>query len=138
VLINCLQVGDTVCIILIDYEFVFDPRIGLSVDAYPEEFRTLELTINRFIPTIIPIHQLNATLPEEKHTLIVVHTLIQVAVLQLYQRFAQDDPVTYDKCSAAAKACATITKYISEQDYDYLDPIIGVSCSISCSNSVLT
>lgn len=102
-------------------------RYRLSVDAYPEEFRTLELTINRFIPTIIPIHQLNATLPEEKHTLIVVHTLIQVAVLQLYQRFAQDDPVTYDKCSAAAKACATITKYISEQDYDYLDPIIG-SC----------
>lgn len=107
-------------------------RIGLSVDAYPEEFQTLELTINRFIPTIIPIHQLNATLPEEKHTLIVVHTLIQVAVLQLYQRFAQDDPVTYDKCSAAAKACATITKYISEQDYDYLDPIIGVSCSVHC------
>lgn len=66
-------------------------------------------------------------MPEEKHTLIIVHTLIQVSVLNLYQKFAQDDPVAYDKCSAAAKAVVAITKYISEQDYDYLDPIIGVS-----------
>ncbi|KAJ4490932.1 hypothetical protein J3R30DRAFT_3278101 [Lentinula aciculospora] len=102
-------------------------RYRLSGDSYPEEFHALELTINRFIPTLIPIHQLNATMPEEKHTLIVVHTLIQVSVLMLYQRFAQDDPVTYDKCSAAVKACVAITKFVSEQDYDYLDPIIG-SC----------
>ncbi|KAF8828527.1 hypothetical protein HHX47_DHR3000157 [Lentinula edodes] len=102
-------------------------RYRLSGVTYPEEFQVLELTINRFLPTILPIHQLNATILEEKHTLIVVHTLIQVSVLMLYQRFAQDDPVTYDKCSAAAKACVAITKFISEQDYDYLDPIIG-SC----------
>ncbi|KAJ3927203.1 MAG: hypothetical protein NXY57DRAFT_904365 [Lentinula lateritia] len=102
-------------------------RYRLSGVTYPEEFQVLELTINRFLPTILPIHQLNATILEEKHTLIVVHTLIQVSVLMLYQRFAQDDPVTYDKCSAAAKACVAITKFVSEQDYDYLDPIIG-SC----------
>lgn len=64
-------------------------------------------------------------MPEEKHTLIIVHTLIQVSVIMLYQKFAQDDPVAYEKCSAAAKACVAITKYVSEQDYDYLDPIIG-------------
>jgi hypothetical protein len=109
--------------------------LGLSVNAYPEEFQTLELTINRFLPTLIPIHQLNVTMPEEKYTLIVVHTLIQVSILHLYQRFAQDDPVTYEKCSAAAKACVAITKYISDQDYDYLDPIIGVS--FSCSSFTL-
>ncbi|KAJ3842829.1 hypothetical protein F5878DRAFT_529047 [Lentinula raphanica] len=102
-------------------------RYKLPVDSYPEEFQALELTIDRFLPTIIPIHQLNVTMPDEKHTLIVVHTLIQVSVLQLYQRFAQNDPVIYDKCSAAARACVAITKYITEQDYDYLEPIIG-SC----------
>ncbi|KIK69431.1 hypothetical protein GYMLUDRAFT_237225 [Collybiopsis luxurians FD-317 M1] len=102
-------------------------RYRLSVESYPEEFQSLEITINRFIPTLIPIHQLNATMPEEKHMLIVVHTLVQVSILHLYQRFAQDDPVAYEKCSGAAKACVAVVKYIAEQEYDYLDPIVG-SC----------
>ncbi|ESK90577.1 hypothetical protein Moror_4260 [Moniliophthora roreri MCA 2997] len=95
--------------------------------GYPEDMQALELTITRFLATLVPIHQLNARMPEEKQMLIVVHTLVQAALMHLYQRFAQDDAVAYEKCSQAAKACVAIIKYISDQDYDFLDPILG-SC----------
>jgi len=94
-------------------------------DNYPEEIQALELTISRFLPTILPVHQLNAVMPEEKHTLIVVHTLVQTAMILLYQRFAQNDAIAYEKCSGAAKTAVEIIKYISDHDYDFLDPIIG-------------
>jgi hypothetical protein len=64
---------------------------------------------------------------EEKQILVVVHTLIQTAMIHLYRRFAENDPIAYEKCSSAAKAAVEVVKYISDQDYDFLDPIIGVS-----------
>ncbi|EEB87868.1 hypothetical protein MPER_14601, partial [Moniliophthora perniciosa FA553] len=93
--------------------------------GYPEDMQALELTITRFLATLVPIHQLNTRMPEEKQVLIVVHTLAQAALMHLYQRSAQDDAVAYEKCSQAAKACVAIVKYISDQDYDFLDPILG-------------
>ncbi|THU83472.1 hypothetical protein K435DRAFT_666289 [Dendrothele bispora CBS 962.96] len=104
----------------------WNPSFKFTND-YPEEIQSLELTISRFIPTILPVLQLNATItmPEEKYTLIVVHTLVQTAIIHLHQRFAQNDAIAYEKCSVAAKAAVEIVKYISDQDYDFLDPIIG-------------
>ncbi|KAF9258851.1 hypothetical protein L218DRAFT_709006 [Marasmius fiardii PR-910] len=93
--------------------------------GYPDEIQALELTITRFLATLVPVQQLNATMGDEKQTLIVVHTLVQASLIHLYQRFAQDDGVAYEKCSQAAKTCVEIIKYISEQDYDFLDPILG-------------
>jgi hypothetical protein len=97
-------------------------------NRFQEEIQALELTISRFIPTLIPVHQLDATTLEDKRILVVAHTLAHAAIIHLYQRFAQDDPVAYDKCSRAASACVSIIKHIGEQDFDFLDPIIGVSC----------
>ncbi|KAL0575798.1 hypothetical protein V5O48_006176 [Marasmius crinis-equi] len=93
--------------------------------GYPEEVQALELAITRFLGTLVPVHQLTATMGDEKQTLIVVHTLAQAALIHLYQRFAQDDAVAYEKCSQASKTCVEIISYIAEQDYEYLDPIVG-------------
>lgn len=90
-----------------------------------EEIQALERIITHFIPTLIPVHQLDTTIIEDKPIIIVSHTLAHAAVIHLYQRFSQDDPVAYDKCSRAASACVAIIKHIGDRDYDYLDPIIG-------------
>lgn len=92
-----------------------------------EEVQALEHSISRFTSTLIPTHQLDATMPEDKHTLIVTHTIAQASLIHLYQRFAQDDPVSYDKCLQAAKNCVAIIKHITDADLNFLDPIIGVS-----------
>lgn len=102
----------------------WDQRMKPS-GRFQEEIQALELSITRFIPTLIPVHQLDSTVLEDKPIIIVSHTLAHAAVIHLYQRFAQDDPVAYDKCSRAASACVAIIKHIGDLDYDFLDPIIG-------------
>lgn len=94
--------------------------------GYPDEIQNFELVITQFLATLVPIHQLNATMGDEKQTLIIVHTLAQAALIHLYQRSAQRDPLAYEKCSQAAKTCVEIIGYIADQDYNFLDPIIGV------------
>jgi hypothetical protein len=63
---------------------------------------------------------------EDKHTLIAAHTLAHTASIQLYRPFTQDGPITFDKCSRAARACVSVIEHISEQDFGLVDPIIGV------------
>ncbi|KAL0067387.1 hypothetical protein AAF712_005616 [Marasmius tenuissimus] len=100
--------------------------IGVKPSSgYPDEIQAFELTITQFLATLIPIHQLSATMGVEKQTLIIVHTLVQAALIHLYQRFAPRDALAYEKCSQAAKACVEIIGYLADQDYDFLDPIIG-------------
>lgn len=91
-----------------------------------EEVQALENTINQFIPTLIPVHQLNVTLPEDKCLLIVAHTLAHGAVIRLHRQFAQEDSTSFNKCSRAARACLSVIKHIADQDFDFLDPIVAV------------
>jgi hypothetical protein len=118
----------------LSHTYVFVRCLGSSVDQslgvelsnnLQEEIQALEITITRFLQTLIPVHQLEASNPVDKHTLIVTHTLAHASVLHLYERLARDDHVAYDKCHRAASAIASIVKHISEQDYDYLEPVVG-------------
>ena len=95
--------------------------------AYTDDFQNLELTITRFIPTLVPVQQLEATLPEQKHAFLTNHTLAHAAVVHLYYPFGTEDPTSYQKCLRAARAIVTIIKHLSEVDFEFLDPIIGVS-----------
>ncbi|KAJ7587027.1 hypothetical protein C8J56DRAFT_90526 [Mycena floridula] len=116
----------------------WDPSSKPSVRSQ-EQIQTLELAITRFIPTLVPVHQLDTTPllgDTDKHTYIVAHSLAHAAVIHLYQRFALDDPVAYDKCSRAASACVGIVKCIGDRDYDYLDPIIG-TCWTSAADILI-
>jgi hypothetical protein len=97
-----------------------------SSNALREEFQTLEHTIVRFIAGLVPAHQLEAALPEDKHILIVCHSLSQSALIHLYFRFGQDDSASYEKSLRAARSCISIIKHIADADFDFLDPIIGV------------
>ena len=98
-----------------------------SSSAFREESQKLERAIARFTSTLIPPHQLDATTPEARHALIVIHSLANASMIHLCYRFSQTDPILYDKSLQAARACAIIIKYVANSDFDFLDPIIGVS-----------
>lgn len=91
-----------------------------------EEIQALETAITQFIATLVPLDQLDAVTLEDKHTLIAAHTLAHTASIQLYRPFTQDGPITFDKCSRAARACVAVIEHITEQDFGLVDPIIGV------------
>lgn len=102
-------------------------RIGLApLTAFTDDFQTLEHTITRFIPTLIPVQQLDAARPEDRHTFLVSHTLAHTAILHLYYPFGTQDPPSYEKCLRAARSIVTIIKHLLDIDFDFLDPIIGV------------
>lgn len=89
--------------------------------------RSLEHTITLFLSTLIPVHQLDVVLPEEKHSLIVAHTIAQSGIIHMHRPFAEEVTVSFEKCTQAARACIAIIKHITEQDFGFLEPIIAVS-----------
>jgi hypothetical protein len=110
--------------------------IGIKLsDAYHQEIHSLEVAISAFISTLPPLHQLATTGSEDRPILITVHTLAQAAIIHLYQRFAPDDPVAYDKCSRAARACGAVITHMTDPDFVFLEPIIGVCHLAVCSSS---
>jgi len=102
----------------------WDPRVPLSC-AFRDDIQILENTIARFIPTLMPPRQLDTTAVDDRHLLIVTHTLVHAAMIHLHYRLGQDDPVSYDKCRQSARACVDILKHVSDADFSFLDPIIG-------------
>ncbi|KIJ60067.1 hypothetical protein HYDPIDRAFT_32641 [Hydnomerulius pinastri MD-312] len=93
--------------------------------AFTDDFQTVEHTIARFLSTLIPVHQLDATMPDDKHAYIAIHTLAHAAMIHLYYPFGNEDPVSYEKCLRAARCCVSIVKHIADTDYEFLDPIVG-------------
>jgi hypothetical protein len=61
------------------------------------------------------------------HKLAVVHTLTYVASVQLHHVFALKDATSHEKCLAAAGGAISIIREIADQDFQFLDPIMGVS-----------
>jgi len=90
-----------------------------------DEIQSLEHTITLFLSTLIPIAQLDAVLPDEKHGLIVTYSLAHTAMIHLHRTFALNDAVSFEKCSQASRACISVVKHISDGDFAFLEPIIG-------------
>jgi len=90
-----------------------------------DEIQSLEHTITLFLSTLIPITQLDAVLPDEKHGLIVTYSLAHTAMIHLHRAFALSDAVSFEKCSQASQACISVVKHISDGDFAFLEPIIG-------------
>jgi hypothetical protein len=65
-------------------------------------------------------------LPDEKHGLIVTYSLAHTAMIHLHRTFALSDAVSFEKCSQASRACISVVKHISDGDFAFLEPIIGV------------
>lgn len=100
---------------------------GKAAGRLTAEQHALDHSITMFLSTLIPVNQLDAILPQDKHSLIITHTLAHTAMIHLHRSMARDDPISFDKCLQSARAGLALIKLISDQDFAFLDPIIGVS-----------
>ncbi len=66
---------------------------------------------------------------DDKYTWYMIHSLAYAAMIRLHQPFIQDDQVSRDKSLQAARSVTLVTKLLTEADFEYLDPLIGVSAS---------
>lgn len=66
-------------------------------------------------------------MPDDKYTLYMIHSLTHTAMIRLHQPFITDDQVSREKSLRAARSVTLVTKHISDADFDYLDPLMGVS-----------
>ncbi|KAH9932465.1 uncharacterized protein B0H18DRAFT_25848 [Fomitopsis serialis] len=96
-----------------------------SSNAFMDNFRVLEHTITRFASTLLPLHQLGAALPEDKYTLIMVHSLAHAAMVRLHFPFMENDAISREKCLRSARGMILVSKHIVDMDFEFLDPLIG-------------
>lgn len=86
---------------------------------------SVEDSINRFIVSLIPVHQIGALHASDKHNMIVVHTLAQAALIRLYYLRAEVDQLWSEKCILAARNMLLIIGQVSDMDIEFLDPIVA-------------
>ncbi|KAF8629149.1 hypothetical protein AX17_005734 [Amanita inopinata Kibby_2008] len=91
------------------------------------DVQKLEHGIAHFLPTLINMEELDAVSAEDRFSLLATHTLTYTAVIKLFQSLSAEDVVSFEKCARAARSCTVIIKQLSDQDYAFLDPIVGVS-----------
>jgi hypothetical protein len=87
---------------------------------------SVEDSINRFIASIIPVHQMGAIHASDRHNLIVVHTLAQAALIRLYYLRGEVDQLCSEKCLIAARGMVSVIGQVADMDIEFLDPIVGV------------
>ena len=66
-------------------------------------------------------------MPDDKYTLYMIHSLAHTALIRLHQPFIADDQMSREKSVRAARSVALVTKHLVDNDFEYLDPLIGVS-----------
>lgn len=64
---------------------------------------------------------------DDKYSSYLIHSLAHTAMMRLHQPFITDDQLSREKSVRAASAVVLVVKHIPEADYDFLDPLIGVS-----------
>ncbi|TDL21708.1 hypothetical protein BD410DRAFT_287744 [Rickenella mellea] len=89
------------------------------------EFHAFDLTLSRFLSNLLPVQQLDATLPEDRRDFVSLHMTAHASTIQLHQSFAREDTTSFEKCLRAARHIVALVKHIADPDYEYLDPIIG-------------
>ncbi len=81
----------------------------------------------RFTTTLLPLHQVGGAIPDDKYALIVIHSLAHASMIRLHAPFMRDDGVSLEKCLRSARSLIHVTKLITDSDFEFLDPVIGVS-----------
>jgi len=94
------------------------------------DVQALEHSIAHFLSTLVNLEQLDAVSAEDKFSLLITHTLAHTSMIQLHRSSASDDVVSFEKCARAARSCIIIIKQLTDQDFVFLDPIIGPCWSI--------
>ncbi|KAL4073767.1 hypothetical protein J3A83DRAFT_4231221 [Scleroderma citrinum] len=102
----------------------WEQRLTLP-SGFTDEFQALEQAIARFLSSQIPMHQLETAMPQDRQACITAYILANAAMIHLSSLFGDRDPNAYEKCLQAARCCVSVVKYITEADYDFLDPVLG-------------
>lgn len=102
---------------------------SLASGSFSENFGAFEHSIMRFTTTLLPLHQVGGAIPEDKYALIVIHSLAHASMIRLHAPFMRDDGVSREKAIRAARSLIHVTKLITDADFEFLDPVIGVSLS---------
>ncbi len=100
---------------------------SLASGAFSENFSAFEHSIMRFTTTLVPLHQVGGAMPDDKYALIVIHSLAHASMIRLHAPFMLDDTGSRDKCLRAARSLIHVTKLITDADFEFLDPVVGVS-----------
>jgi hypothetical protein len=90
-----------------------------------QETLAVEDSINRFTTSVIPVHQMGAVHASDRHNLIVVHSLVQAALIRLYYLRGEVDQLWNEKCLLAARGMLLVIGQVSDIDIEFLDPIVG-------------
>ncbi|KAI9453778.1 hypothetical protein BJY52DRAFT_1123297 [Lactarius psammicola] len=98
--------------------------VGLA-QLSEQDTLAVEDSINRFVVSLIPVHQIGALHASDKHNMIVVHTIAQAALIRLFYLRAEVDQLWSEKCMHAARGILLIIGQVSEMDIEFLDPIVG-------------
>lgn len=69
-------------------------------------------------------------MPDDKYSLILIHSLAHSSMIRLHEPFL-DDQVSREVALRAARSVTVVAKHIADGDFDYLDPLIGVSTFVS-------
>ena len=68
---------------------------------------------------------------DDKYTMYLIHTLAHTAMIRLHQPFITEDQRSSETALRAASAVVLVVKHIADADFDFLDPLIGVSHTVS-------
>jgi hypothetical protein len=103
-------------------------------------FRTTFSSLDKLIDKtrrllITPDHIANPTTAMIR-TLVVAHSLVHAATMQLYNPFAQENDHAKNKSLSAARAVLQIIGSLNIRDFTYINPIMGVSLSLRSYNAV--
>lgn len=91
---------------------------------FVKQLQVLDNTISMFISTL-PSVPFDMGSSDDKYSLIVSHTLGHVAMIYLHRAFSLNESSSFEKCSHAARACVSIIKGLTQQDYLFLEPVMG-------------
>lgn len=107
-------------------------------DKFWGDFRSLNFAITTFISSLpnIPQRLPGGHNQAARATVLVIHSLAQVALIQLHHTFANKDVSAHDKCLEAAGVVLNLIPMMDEGDYAYLDPIMG-TCWMCVSDVLL-
>ncbi len=99
---------------------------SLASGSFSENFTAFEHSIMRFTTTLLPLHQVGGAIPDDKYALIVIHSLAHASMIRLHAPFMRDDGVSREKSLRAARSLIHVTKLVTDADFEFLDPVIGV------------
>ncbi|KAH8107677.1 hypothetical protein BXZ70DRAFT_1003124 [Cristinia sonorae] len=113
----------------------WSPQLSSS-PSLTDNFRAFEHTIARFTTTLPPLHQLEAAMPDDKCSFLLIHSLAHASMIRLHEPFL-DDQVSRDVALRAARSMTVVAKHIADGNFDFLDPLIGF-CWVCAARVLIT